>query len=476
MFSSLEIWLETKNKFLKDIKFFLVFLFFVNIFSYSFAISNADQENKNIQNKEVSLESNIIISDIAKAKIEKIKDGSILIIGYDVPVARKGEAEKDAGKLAKNVKDYFLYWLKYWNLTLKFLSTEGFEKDLRGEKERLSIIIVDNEFFQNSVIYEKFQNLVNKIRDKEGVIVSKDGRNINIDLDLVFDEGAYEIKNSASYILDVIVDIIKLSNKNLGLKIAVYKNKAYDKGGNDKEILNYLKKVAKIFVDNGEKESNIYLFPAEMPTLKEKSIEIIFFDKPLNDEAITKYLDQKEGILKKKILGNKKDQDFVIQRDFGEEASFYPTGWMGDSTDIVVDFNCTDPSVVYRGASCIKIEYKAAGSKGWVGLQWQYPPNNWGNRKEGFDLTGKKKLVFYAKGKNGGEKIAECKVGGIKGQYGDSDFAWIGNIRLTNEWKKYEILLTDKDLSHIIGGFSFILTKYDNRYGAVIFLDDICFE
>lgn len=302
MFSSLEIWLETKNKFLKDIKFFLVFLFFVNIFSYSFAISNADQENKNIQNKEVSLESNIIISDIAKAKIEKIKDGSILIIGYDVPVARKGEAEKDAGKLAKNVKDYFLYWLKYWNLTLKFLSTEGFEKDLRGEKERLSIIIVDNEFFQNSVIYEKFQNLVNKIRDKEGVIVSKDGRNINIDLDLVFDEGAYEIKNSASYILDVIVDIIKLSNKNLGLKIAVYKNKAYDKGGNDKEILNYLKKVAKIFVDNGEKESNIYLFPAEMPTLKEKSIEIIFFDKPLNDEAITKYLDQKEGILKKKNL------------------------------------------------------------------------------------------------------------------------------------------------------------------------------
>lgn len=149
---------------------------------------------------------------------------------------------------------------------------------------------------------------------------------------------------------------------------------------------------------------------------------------------------------------------------------------MGDSTDLAVDFNYTEASTVFRGASCIKIDYKATGAKGWAGLQWQFPPNNWGNRKEGLDLTAKSKLVFFAKGKNGGEKIAEFKVGGIKGQYGDSDVSWIGNIRLTNEWKKYEIQLKDKNLEHIIGGFSLILTKYDNRYGAVVFLDEIYFE
>lgn len=276
-----------------------LFIFILNSFSCLFALSEVKDRRGEV-NKEISSENCVILGEVAKNKRELLKDNSILIIGYDAPFIRKGASEKEAVKLAKGVRDYFLYWLKYWNVSLKFLSVEGFELDLKGRQEYLNITIADNEFFQDLQITQKYQALIAKLRDKEGVEVSKDGRNINIDLNLIFDQTTLNIKNSAAYFLDVIVDIVKLSNKNLGLKISVYKNFAYDQGVNDKDILKYLKKVAKVFVDNGEKDSNIYLFPAETLNLKEKAIEIIFFDKALSEAEIADYIDQKEGIAKKK--------------------------------------------------------------------------------------------------------------------------------------------------------------------------------
>jgi hypothetical protein len=113
---------------------------------------------------------------------------------------------------------------------------------------------------------------------------------------------------------------------------------------------------------------------------------------------------------------------------------------------------------------------------GWAGIYWQDPPNNWGNAKGGYDLTGAKKLTFYAKGEKGGEVVAEFKIGGMRGEYSDSTSVSIGPVTLTPEWKQYEIDLKNEDLSLVIGGFSFVISAMENPNGATFYLDEIIFE
>ncbi len=175
-------------------------------------------------------------------------------------------------------------------------------------------------------------------------------------------------------------------------------------------------------------------------------------------------------------LGFCQDKFFDIYTDKVSSKNHYaPSGWMGDYGDLKFDDQCMEDP--FSGTTCIKIEYSAAGSQGqaWAGIYWQNPPNNWGNRKGGFDLTGFNKLVFWARGKNGGEIISKVKVGGIKGMYPDSVEIEFGPIQLTPEWKEYSINLADKDLSYVSGGFCIILTKDQNPQGATIYLDDIRF-
>jgi hypothetical protein len=51
-----------------------------------------------------------------------------------------------------------------------------------------------------------------------------------------------------------------------------------------------------------------------------------------------------------------------------------------------------------------RIEYKQGPEKGWAGLYWQHPDNNWGD-EPGVDLTGAKRISFYARGERGGEIV-----------------------------------------------------------------------
>jgi len=111
-----------------------------------------------------------------------------------------------------------------------------------------------------------------------------------------------------------------------------------------------------------------------------------------------------------------------------------------------------------------------------MGIFWQQPANNWGDKKGGYNLTGAKKLTFWARGANGGEKIAEFKVGGITGEYPDSDSQSMGPVELTKEWKQYTLDLEGKDLSYIIGGFCFAASKDDNPNGFIMYIDDVIFE
>jgi hypothetical protein len=167
-------------------------------------------------------------------------------------------------------------------------------------------------------------------------------------------------------------------------------------------------------------------------------------------------------------------KEFAVYIDrFNVKNHYVPSGYMGDYGDIAVDDGCKiNPE---NGKTCIKITYTAKGSQGagWMGIYWQNPANNWGSQMGGFDLTGYKKLEFWAKGDKGGEVISEFKMGGITGTYPDSDSTSIGPITLTPEWKKYEIDLKGLDLSYISGGLELSASSKDNPQGFVIYLDDI---
>ncbi|MBN1522251.1 MAG: hypothetical protein JW928_06930 [Candidatus Aureabacteria bacterium] len=171
-------------------------------------------------------------------------------------------------------------------------------------------------------------------------------------------------------------------------------------------------------------------------------------------------------------------QPFYVYKDRTSTLNhFFATGWMGDhkfltfQDDAVRDAKTMD--------TCIKISYRPPrkqGNSGWAGIYWQNPMNNWGSEEGSYDLTGANRLSFLARGEEGNEVIAKFQIGGVTGQFPDSTFRAIYNIRLTKEWAKYSIDLADVDLSSISGGFCFVVTKRDNVSGATFFIDEICYE
>ncbi len=155
---------------------------------------------------------------------------------------------------------------------------------------------------------------------------------------------------------------------------------------------------------------------------------------------------------------------------------FVPSGWMGDFTDI--KFNDKHMVNPHSGTTSLQVVYTNKATQGarWAGVYWQNPPNNWGTRPGGYDLTGARKLTFWARGEKGGERIEEFKIGGITGEYADSDVAGIGPVVLTTEWQQFTIDLEGKDLSSISGGFCWATNLDVNPDGATFYLDDIRYE
>ena len=144
---------------------------------------------------------------------------------------------------------------------------------------------------------------------------------------------------------------------------------------------------------------------------------------------------------------------------------------MGNTTAIAVDDACTVQP--HAGATCMKVDYTAEGN--WAGVVWQSPPDDWGDRPGGHDLTGAKQLVFWARGHRGGEKV-ECKLGVIARdkKFHDSATATTGPLTLTAEWTRYAIPLAGKDLSHIKTGFAWIVAGQGRP--ITFYLDDIRYE
>jgi predicted small lipoprotein YifL len=168
---------------------------------------------------------------------------------------------------------------------------------------------------------------------------------------------------------------------------------------------------------------------------------------------------------------------FYVYADQGYFKNHYiPSGWMGDYGDLKYNDAWSDRP--YSRKSSIKIVYNAQKKQGagWAGIYWQDPANNWGNMKGGYDITGAKKLTFWARGDKGGEIITEFKIGGINGEHSDTASASIGPVTLGTDWKEYTIDLKNEDLSVVIGGFAFVISSMENPNGATFYLDDIAYE
>jgi len=174
-------------------------------------------------------------------------------------------------------------------------------------------------------------------------------------------------------------------------------------------------------------------------------------------------------------------KEFVVYIDKANKNNhFIPSGFMGDYGDIKINDQAMDNP--HSGTTSIQFAYSAKATQGkrWAGVRWQNPPNNWGSKKGGFDLTGMTKLTFWARGAKGGEVIAKFIVGGIgvepKATYPDTATIEMGPVELTDTWKQYTINLAGKDLSYISGGFGFVTNADLNPNGATFYIDDIKFE
>ena len=163
-----------------------------------------------------------------------------------------------------------------------------------------------------------------------------------------------------------------------------------------------------------------------------------------------------------KVYGNCEDEG---------ESVFIASGWMG-STDAIEYDDCWKENP-HAGESCIKCVF--SDPKGWGGIVWQNPANNWGDEEGGIDLTGAKQLSFWARGEKGDEMV-EFKMGLIAKNkpFWDTGKASLGKVKLTKEWKQYIMPLEGKDMSRIMTGFSW--TAKGRAEPVVFFLDDITYE
>lgn len=148
-----------------------------------------------------------------------------------------------------------------------------------------------------------------------------------------------------------------------------------------------------------------------------------------------------------------------------------PSGWMGDHWALEMDTKNTDDA--RSGRTSLKFTYKNLG--GWTGVSWQHPANDWGDKPGGFDLSGARKLTFWARSDRGGGLI-DFGVGmiGKNKPHHDTLNVELKGVKLTREWKQYTINLEGHDLSSIKTPLFWTMGGKGREFS--FYLDDIQFE
>ena len=184
------------------------------------------------------------------------------------------------------------------------------------------------------------------------------------------------------------------------------------------------------------------------------------------------------------------DSDGIADLPIALESLFVPSGRMGDA-------EAGEPFVFfdrrYRGQGrpgdhdgvVTRVAY-SFGRAGRAGVFWQWPDGNRGE-SPGRSLAARK-LVFFARGETGEEKV-EFRIGGTgigngiasggdnePQAYRDSVDRSTGGIPLATVWTRYEIDLAGADLSSVIIGFAWVVQASGNTEPVVFYFDDIRFE
>ena len=169
------------------------------------------------------------------------------------------------------------------------------------------------------------------------------------------------------------------------------------------------------------------------------------------------------------IGASKSALPFTLNAD-GAPKIFHPSGYMGNTGAITI--NESSAANPRTGATCIEITYTASDK--WAGVWWQSPANDWGDQPGGLDLSGATMLEFWARGKNGGEKVS-FNIGGIGSnkKYHDTAKAELKNVVLKPAWTRYRIPLDGQDMSRIKTPFGWTLGGQGKP--VTFYIDDIRF-
>jgi hypothetical protein len=160
----------------------------------------------------------------------------------------------------------------------------------------------------------------------------------------------------------------------------------------------------------------------------------------------------------------------VVFEEAGEGA-YIPSGYMGNATAIKMDPNWeTNPR---SGKTCLKVDYTVGDN--WGGVVWQSPANDWGDQPGGWNLSGAKKLSFWARGEKGGEVVSfSLGLIGKDKKFHDTASNQLEKVRLTDEWSQYTMYLKGQDLSTIKTGFAWVVAG--QKQPITFYLDDIKYE
>ena len=161
---------------------------------------------------------------------------------------------------------------------------------------------------------------------------------------------------------------------------------------------------------------------------------------------------------------------YTIYAEAGQPSEFSPSGWMGDTSAVVMTPESKEQP--HAGETCLKCEYKTA--TGWAGVVWQNPEGDWGEKPGGKNFAGAKRLVFWARGAEGGEKL---KVGfGLLGRekpYFDTTQKE-QEFTLTAQWQQFEIDLSGQNLQRIKSPFFWVHAAAGKA--ATFYFDDVVIE
>lgn len=155
---------------------------------------------------------------------------------------------------------------------------------------------------------------------------------------------------------------------------------------------------------------------------------------------------------------------------------YSPDGFFGDGEvegHLALSRDCPSRPAGARG-DCVTITYRP-GPKGFAGIFWQHPHNNWGDFRGHEIAAGATRITFFARGNRGG-KVINVGAGQAGMPLSDSFKLEEVQVAMKNEWTRHEVPFRGANYrgeNGVLGAFVFSLPGAENDETTVFHLDDI---